>query len=364
MSDIHRRSSKPACAADGRASAASRGCRSRPFAGIGPGLLAAGALSLLLAIPASAHPLAPSLLELKEQSPGEFDVLWRTPLRRAPGADLSPELPEHCRAEGTPSRRRGETDFEMRWRVVCGEAGLEGARVAVKGLEKSRTAALLRIEWNDRQSLHALLKADQPAVRVGPALGLLAVAQSYTMLGAEHILLGADHLLFVLGLLVLIRGRRNLVMAITAFTAGHSITLALATLDLLQLPSRVAELGIAISLIVVAVEICRGEREGEGESRIRRRPWMMSFGFGLLHGLGFASALREAGLPSDEVPMALLSFNVGIELGQLLFVAVVLVAMALIARRLPSSAWPLRVPGYAIGSLAAFWVIERSAAFF
>jgi len=322
-------------------------------------------------LPAGSHPLAPSLLELREGSPGEFDVLWRTPVRRAAGVELSPELPDHCRDEGVPTLRRGGADLVMRWRVVCGEAGLEGSSVAVRGLEKSRTAALLRIHWNERAPLHVLLRADEPEVEVGAPLTRLAVARSYTALGAEHILLGPDHLLFVLGLLVLIRGRRKLVMAITAFTVGHSITLALATLDLLRLPSRVAELGIAISLIVVAVEICRvdptdGESEagGKGESRIRRSPWLMSFGFGLLHGLGFASALREAGLPSDELPLALISFNIGIELGQILFVGVVLAAMAAIGSRIPQWARVLRVPGYIIGSLAAFWVIERGAAFF
>ncbi len=345
-----------------------------------PCAVSTAALVFLFAPPVGSHPLAPSLLELKETSPGEFEVLWRTPLRRAAGVELSPELPEHCRDEGVPTRRRGETSFEVRWRVVCGEEGLEGSSIAVRGLEKSRTASLLQIHWNDREPLHVLLEADRPEVEVGAPLTRLAVARSYTKLGAEHILLGPDHLLFVLGLLVLIRGRRRLVMAITAFTVGHSITLALATLDWLRIPSPVAELGIAISLVVVAVEICRGEGEeeeegkvvregardgeGKGESRIRRRPWLMSFGFGLLHGLGFASALREAGLPSGEIPLALVGFNVGIELGQILFVAVVLAAMTLIGSRIPRTAWALRVPGYIIGSLAAFWVIERGAALF
>ena len=173
-------------------SRASKLCVSLPCA------VSAAALVFLFASPVGSHPLAPSLLELKETLPGEFEVLWRTPLRRAAGVDLSPELPEHCRDEDESTRRRGETGFEVRWRVVCGEKGLEGSIIAVRGLEKSRTAALLQIHWNDREPLHVLLEADQPEVEVGAPLTRLAVARSYTMLGAKHILLGPDHLLFVL----------------------------------------------------------------------------------------------------------------------------------------------------------------------
>jgi hydrogenase/urease accessory protein HupE len=179
-------------------------------------------------------------------------------------------------------------------------------------------------------------------------------------MGFDHILSGADHLLFVLGLLLLVRGLRPLVLTITAFTLGHSITLSLAALGLTNLPSSLIEVVIALTILVLALELAR--EEGARESRMRRRPWVMSSVFGLLHGLGFASALREIGLPEHEIPFSLLSFNIGIELGQLFFVFGILALQRLLSGRLRAvPAWISHVPAYAIGSLSTFWIFQRVA---
>ena len=192
------------------------------------------------------------------------------------------------------------------------------------------------------------------------------MAATYLRLGVEHILFGIDHLLFVLALLILVQGGRRLLVTVTAFTLAHSLTLADATLGLVRMPQRPVEAVIALSIMFVATEIVRG-REGRPGLRAER-PWMVAFTFGLLHGFGFAGALREVGLPQQAIPVALLFFNVGVELGQLMFIASVL-AVAAVARRiaqrvaLPRPAWAWRVPAYAIGTVTAYWTIERVVQF-
>ncbi len=295
----------------------------------GPSVIVlAGILLLATTSQVFAHALAPSLLELREESAGRYAVLWKTPRMQRPGADLRPILPAHCKEIAQPSSLRGQADLQIRWRVDCAAQGLVGAKISVSGLETTRTAALLRIHFADGRSQRSLLLADAPEHVVTAKQSTTAVAFGNLRFGFSHILFGPDHLLFVLGLMFLIHGRRRLTLAVTAFTAGHSLTLALASLDLLSLPLRLVELGIAISLIVVAMELSRPS-EAE-ESLLRRRPWSVSFAFGLLHGLGFASALREAGLPSDEITVALLCFNVGIALGQFLFIAGISGTLALL----------------------------------
>ena len=208
-----------------------------------------------------------------------------------------------------------------------------------------------------------MLTADRPVFTVPRAAGPAGVAALYGRLGVEHILSGFDHLLFVFGLVLLVAGRRRLVATVTAFTAGHSVTLALASLGVVHVPPAPTEAAIALSIYVLAIELTRsrGSRQ-KGPTWLRRSPWSMAALFGLLHGLGFAGALSEVGLPEGEIPAALLAFNVGIEIGQLAFVALVVAAgwaLARLPRRLPA---PLvRSPAYVIGSLAAFWFFERFA---
>ncbi len=316
-----------------------------------------------LALPAAAHPLAPSLLELRQKGSGRVEVLWRTPRLRPRGVELRPELPPHCTPQGEPSVGGDATRATLRWRVDCGERGLVGQLLRVHGLERSRTEVLLRIELADGRWVRALLRGSDPGFAVPERARPSAVAADYLGLGFRHILEGLDHLLFILGLMLLVHGVRMLVLTVTSFTIGHSITLSLAALGFVSFPSRVIELAIAASILVLAVELARGPL-AEG-SLLRRRPWAVALLFGLLHGLGFASALAEVGLPAEEIPLALLSFNAGIELGQLVFVAAVLLArpaLQPLAARGP--AWLVRLPAYGIGSLAAYWCMERAAALF
>ncbi len=326
------------------------------------------ALATLLAwaglVPAAAaHALAPSLLELREQGSGRVEVLWRTPRLRPAGVELRPELPPHCAPQGEPSVGGDAARVTLRWSVDCGERGLVGQRLRVHGLERSRTEALLRIELADGRLIRALLRGSDPGFAVPERAQPSAVAGDYLGLGFRHILAGLDHLLFILGLMLLVHGVRMLVLTVTSFTIGHSITLSLAALGFVSFPSRVIELAIAASILVLAIELARGP-QAEG-SALRRRPWAVALLFGLLHGIGFAGALAEVGLPAEEIPLALLSFNVGIELGQLVFVAAVLLARPVLqplAARGPG--WRVQLPAYGIGSLAAYWCIERAARLF
>jgi hydrogenase/urease accessory protein HupE len=219
---------------------------------------------------------------------------------------------------------------------------------------------LVRIALSDGRVVSRLLRPDAPsftftAETAGPAAG------GYFVLGVEHILFGIDHLLFVFALVLIVRGAGLLVKTITAFTLAHSITLALATLGYVHVPSAPVEAVIALSIVFVASEIVRGQRDEPGLTE--RAPWLVAGTFGLLHGFGFAGALSQVGLPANDIPLALLWFNVGVEAGQLAFVAVVLGVIALL-RRIPWTLprWAPLVPPYAVGALAMFWVIERTAA--
>ncbi len=328
-------------------------------------------LALLLAVPprvVEAHPLAPSLLELTEGRGGRVEVLFKTPsLAPAGSVDLRPELPAACRQLAPATASQEGTATVVRWAVDCGEAGLPGARIAITGLAERSTDALVRIRLADGRLIRDVLSGRRPSLVVPEQETASRVGSRYLALGTEHILLGLDHLLFVLGLLLLVRGRRALIATITAFTFGHSVTLSLAALGWAVLPQKPVEVAIALSILILAVELTR--QDGRGGARLRRddrrgpwAPWKLAAVFGLLHGLGFAGALAEVGLPQREIPLALLSFNVGIEVGQLLFVGAVLaaarVAGPLIAR-LP--AWSAKVPAYVLGTLAVFWIFERAA---
>jgi hydrogenase/urease accessory protein HupE len=316
-----------------------------------------------LAAPAAAHRLAPSLLDVREVAPGRLEVLWKTPLQRPSGADLRPELPAGCTASGEALPEVSGTAAMLRWSADCGAAGLVGRRFAVRGLAESRTEALLRLELADGRALQAVLRGGDEQFAVPEREQPLRVAREYVALGFRHILEGLDHLAFVLGLVLLVPQRRRLLGTVTAFTVGHSVTLSLAALGFLGLPPALVELSIAGSILLLSLDLARGS--DAPPSLLRRRPWAMAGTFGLLHGLGFAGALREVGLPGQEIPAALLAFNVGIELGQLAFVVAVLLAIpALRALARPGPRWLSELPAQAMGTLAAFWCIERTAFLF
>jgi hydrogenase/urease accessory protein HupE len=246
--------------------------------------------------------------------------------------------------------------------VLACEGGLTGKRITIDGLGDVLSDALVRIIRLDRTEQTIRLSAREPAFTIEAVPGHMEVAMTYTALGIEHILLGVDHLLFVLALLIIVRSGRRLMTTITAFTLAHSITLAAATLGLVHVPSPPVEAIIALSIVFVAAEIVHGHLGKPGLTA--RKPWIVAFTFGLLHGFGFAGALSEVGLPQHAIPIALLFFNVGVEIGQLLFISVVLTVMLIVQRtRLRAPAWAWRLPPYAIGGIAAFWVIQRIAIF-
>jgi hypothetical protein len=325
------------------------------------GLAATG---LLLAVTrlAAAHSFDPILLDVREGGGGRYALAWRVPaaLRGAP--DVTPRLPGHCQGPAMPPvDPAGEP---VHWQVDCGARGLRGERLAVDGLTTAGVEVVARVTWRDGTSATGALGRGAAAMTlpgVSGGAGVGAVLAGYGWLGVTHILLGVDHLLFVLGLLLLVDGWRALVRTITAFTAAHSVTLALAASGLVAVPPAPIEALIALSIVLVAAELARGP--GVRPTLARRRPWLVAFAFGLLHGLGFASALGTIGLPADQLPLALLAFNLGVEVGQLAFVVAMLGPLALgtrLARRRP---WLRLVPAYALGGVAAAWTMVRVQAF-
>jgi hydrogenase/urease accessory protein HupE len=324
-------------------------------------------LASVLAVPiAQAHEVRPAYLELKETAPGQFSVLWRTPVMAGRRLPVDLKLPDDVRNLKDPLEQElTDSLIERRW-IDASANGLAGKRIEFPGLQLTITDVLVRVEMLDGRKWTTIVHPSQPWVEIGASQRWWAVAGVYLRLGIEHIWSGIDHLLFVLALLLLVRGWRRVALTVTAFTVAHSITLAAATLGFVHVPQKPVEAAIALSIVFVAAEIVHS-RQGR-PSLTERAPWVIAFTFGLLHGFGFASALNQVGLPQNSIPVALLFFNVGVEVGQLLFIASVYVVVILgrkIARgfEISEPSWAWRLPPYAIGSIAMFWVVQRVAAF-
>jgi hydrogenase/urease accessory protein HupE len=319
---------------------------------------------LLVPLAASAHESRPAYLAVNQTAPGQFSILWRTPVLAGMRLPIVLKLPDSVKNLKDPVvSELADSLVERRW-VDAGPNGLAGERIEFEGLQLTITDVLVRVQMRDGTVSTTLVRPARPWVEVGVAPGLLAVAGAYVLHGIEHILFGFDHLLFVLALILIVRDGRVLLWTITAFTVAHSITLSLATLGMVHVPGPPVEAMIALSIILLACEIVR-LRYGQ-ISLTSRWPWIVAFSFGLLHGFGFASALTDIGLPQGDIPLALLSFNVGVEIGQLIFIGVVLGASICIRRfgvppRISRAA--LSVTTYAIGITAAFWFMERLAGF-
>jgi hydrogenase/urease accessory protein HupE len=318
-----------------------------------------------------AHEVRPAYLQVQETSGGTYDVLWKVP-GRGDGARLGlyVTLPTHCEAIGPVRSSFVNNAFTQRWKAQC-TGGMTGDTIHIAGLAATMTDVLVRLARLDGTTQVTRLTPAAPAFVVEAAPTGMQVADTYTRLGIEHILTGVDHLLYVLAMLLLVTGWKRIVATMTAFTATHSLTLAAATLGWVQVPQAPVEACIALSILFVAREIVCSRRGQPGLTE--QWPWVVSFTFGLLHGFGFAGALSEVGLPQTAIPVALLFFNVGVEIGQLLFVAAA-VAFIGCGRRISERFRPatfevasntgLRlVPPYAIGSVAMFWVIQRIAGF-
>lgn len=305
-------------------------------------------VALLLAgasIGASAHEMTMAEMQVREAGPGTFYWQWTASERRAPSEVLKPVWPESC-----------ETEDNM---LRCGQAGLKGT-LGMEGVGKEYSAVIVKVFWADGQTRAYTLTAGQPTVQMfGGAddqRGFGEIARAYGILGVEHILSGIDHLLFVISLLMLVGFHRRLFWTITAFTAAHSLTLALSALGILTLRPPPVEATIALSIVLVA-----GEALHKRQTLARRWPALVAFLFGLVHGLGFAGALKEIGLPENHLPIALLTFNLGVEVGQLMTVAVAWVVWRLAARLPFASKWRTATL-YGIGSIAAYWSWLRIAA--
>lgn len=320
-------------------------------------------VGLLLAGAARAHPLAPALLELSQTGVSDYALLWRSPLARAAGREPQPLLPSGCRRLGELRIEDDAVARSQRWSLQCA-APLAGQTLRIEGLAGSGINVIVRYQPLQGQGLQKLLSEREPAWTLPAASAPPSVFASYLRLGVEHLLGGYDHLCFVIALVLLLRRPRALLLAVTAFTVGHSLTLSLAVLGLVRVNPGFTEFAIALSILVLALELLRPA--GAGPGPVQRWPWALAGGFGLLHGLGFAGALADIGLPEGEIPLALLAFNLGIELGQLLVVAGLL-GLGLAWRRMPTILKPeleRALPAYLIGSLAAYWCLERAGGWF
>jgi hypothetical protein len=307
------------------------------------------------------HEARPAYLELKETAPGRFDVLWRTPVLAGARLPVALRIPEDIRNVKEPSiQELADSLLERRW-IDAGRGGLAGKRIEFPGLQGTITDVFVRVEMLDGRKWTMLARPSQPWVEITAARGAAASAATFVLTGIEHILLGVDHLLFLLGLLLIVSDRWMLVKTITAFTVAHSITLAIATLGYARAPLAPLNAAIALSILFLGPEIVRVWR-GETSFTIRH-PWVVAFAFGLLHGFGFASGLTAMGLPRVEIPIALVMFNVGVEIGQLLFVFLIVGLER--SFRVLEIQWPrlFRIlPGYAVGTLGAFWTLQRTLA--
>jgi hydrogenase/urease accessory protein HupE len=310
-----------------------------------------------------AHEARPAYLEIKETAPGQFSILWRTPVLSGMRLPIALKLPDDVRNVKDPVVQE-LTDSLVEWRwISAGPNGLAGKRIEFVGLQGTITDVLVRVEMLDGRKWTTIARPSQAWVEIAASQTWIGVAGTYIVEGVRHILFGADHMLFVLGLLLIVKQRWMLLKTVTAFTVAHSITLAVATLGYAEVPVLPLNAAIALSILFLGPEIVRSWR-GQTSFTIRH-PWVVAFAFGLLHGFGFASALTSAGLPRHELPLALVSFNVGVELGQLGFIALVLLlerSFRILEVRWPR--WAQALPGYTVGSLGAFWTVQRLAILF
>ena len=311
---------------------------------------------------ALAHELQPSSLEIRQLATERYELIWRAPIYYGKPHPAKLQLPNSWQTIGEPTIRQ-LPDSHLHRRIFNVPGGeIDGSVVRIDGLEATITDVFVRITWLDGSKTTAMARPNQPWFEIQGQRSTLQVAGDYVTLGIDHILSGYDHLTFVLALLLIVSGWRRLLLTVTSFTLAHSITLATATFGLVSLPGPPIEATIALSILFLASELLKVNR---GQTSLTvRYPWVVAFVFGLLHGFGFAGALNEVGLPQNEIPLALLMFNVGVELGQILFIAFVLLLIWLLHRiRREWPAWSRQLPAYGIGGLAAFWLFERISAF-
>ena len=322
--------------------------------------LAAVLLVFMALVPSAsfADEFSPALLEINEREGGWVDVTWKVPVRGDRAMSLTPVLPEFLEPLGEGTGRLVPGAWVEYSTLRSGERSLTGATLRIEGLDKVPTDVLVRIKLQDGAEHSAILRGGNDSFTIPDQVTRGELAVSYWQMGTVHILEGLDHLLFLLVLLLIVSGLWPLLKTVTAFTVAHSLTLGLATLGIVNIPPAPTEALISLSIMLLAVEAVH---KFAGEVTLAERyPWLVAFTFGLVHGLGFAGALSEIGVPPNEVPLALLMFNVGVETGQVMFVVAVSLLLVGVHSLHSKSALMLeRAAPYVIGGLAAFWTIER-----
>ena len=315
---------------------------------------------LVIAVaPASAHTSLPGYLDLKETSPGNFDFVWRVPTAEGPPPAIYPIFPANCTVSNQLTTEQAPASVIERGSVQCGAQSVFAAPLEIAGLNITILDVLLRVTFTDGTTVSHMVRPLEPSWTVSKESSRVD-RWGYVGLGIGHILYGIDHLLFVLGLLLIVRGYGLLLKTITAFTIAHTITLGLAVLGVVRISPTPVEAVIALSIVFLALELAQHARGHEGLTY--RTPWIVAFAFGLLHGFGFAGTLSRLGIPSREIPLALLFFNVGVEAGQLAFVAAFLgFVYSLRTLEIRWPAWTRPIPAYTIGSIASFWLVQRCA---
>lgn len=314
-------------------------------------------LLILISHHLSAHEIRPAYLEITEKSDSEFTVFWKQPTMGEFSLRLKPQIGNWL-SDSTSVTTFDDNFLIRQWDIHTGKDILNGHKIMIEGLNSTMTDVLVTVNFLGGETVTRLLRPSDPSFVIQRSQHQSVPVSAYLQLGISHILFGIDHLLFVLGLILLVKGTRQLIKTITAFTIAHSITLALATLHLVNVQQTAAEATIALSIVFLALELVRHYQGRDGLTF--HYPWVVAFVFGLLHGFGFAGALREVGLPASSIPMALFLFNAGVEIGQLIFVFFVLGLIRAYRK------WGPDLPGrtrflapYIIGSLAAFWLIQR-----
>ena len=308
--------------------------------------------------PLRAHTSLPAYLDLQEKAPGAYDMLWRLPTAEGPPPAIYPVFPDYCVVPARLATEQDPGSIIQRGTIQCGSKGLGGGKLEIQGLPLTILDVFVRITFAGGKTVTQILKPSSPSFTVLDGGAQKIDVLGYVELGMSHILYGIDHLLFVSGLLLVVKATRLLLKTITAFTVAHTITLGLATFGVVHLSPTPIEAVIAMSIVFLAVEIAQSQRGIIGLTY--KKPWLVAFAFGLLHGFGFAGTLAQIGLPSHDIPVALLFFNIGVETGQIAFV-IAFLAFVHSLRELDINwpAWSCHVPSYAIGSLASFWFLQR-----
>jgi hydrogenase/urease accessory protein HupE len=310
----------------------------------------------------AADEIRPGYLELNEESPDTYAILWKIPQKKSQKFLLQAHFPDNCTNKTAITSHNIDSAVLQRWYIHCAN-GVVGKRISIEDIENSNTDVLLRLKWIDGSVSTALLKPSAPFYIIPEKNTTTDIAMTYLWLGVEHILLGIDHLLFVFALLLIVSNTRRLIVTVTSFTLAHSITLGAATLGFVNVPQQPVEAVIALSILFLAMELAHGKQGRKGYAT--RWPWFIAFVFGLLHGFGFAGALVEIGLPQQAIPLALIFFNIGVELGQLVFVAAVLLLGWLLHQlKQPTMLEKAEAAAiYSIGGISSFWLFERISTF-